>query len=83
MCIRDSLMRVALFFHGYDNLVSGRKTVVLQQVFKLRVLDLLHRQPDKLAVEGLELIGHAAESHELGSADRREVGRVAEKNGRI
>ena len=26
------LMRVALFFHGYDNLVSGRKTVVLQQV---------------------------------------------------
>ena len=34
-------MRVALFFHGYDNLVSGRKTVVLQQVFKLRVLDLL------------------------------------------
>ena len=35
------LMRVALFFHGYDNLVSERKTVVLQQVFELRVLDLL------------------------------------------
>ena len=34
-------MRVALLFHGYDNLVSGRETVVLQQIFKLRVLDLL------------------------------------------
>ena len=41
--------------------------------------EAVDRQTDQLASEPFEIAGHRPESHELGRADRREIGRMAEK----
>lgn len=40
----------------------------------------VHRQSDKLGVQVFEFLGHRGESHELGSADRREICGMAEED---